>query len=527
LTGFEVEAVPGNSGGAPVPLDIAKAEADYTQEGHDVRSLIDGREGPGWAVQAFEEKQRVRRSAYFTLAGAAALEEGARLRVRLLHQSQWPEANVGRFRLSVTSLETPVREPEVPDKIRGLLAMAPDERDEKQTRELDAYWRSVAPDFLSLRDELERVRKEREELDGRIARTLVMQRSEKERETRMLMRGNFLDKGEPVLPGVPAVFHSLPEKRNPDRQDLARWLVDERNPLTARVTINRMWERYFGIGLVETGEDFGTQGEKPSHPRLLDWLADEFMRQGWRMKTMHKLIVMSAAYRQSSAPPPDLVERDPYNRLLARGPRVRLEAEMLRDQALAVSGLLSDKLGGPSVMPPQPEGLWQVVYSGDDWKVSEGEDRYRRGLYTFWRRTNPHPMLTTFDAPSREFCVVQRNRSNTPLQALVLLNDPVFVEAAQALARRMVVEAGSDPAARATHGFRLGLAREPSGAEVERLVELHRQGMEHYAGRAEDAARMAPSELEELPEGMEAGELAAWTVVANVLLNLDELITKP
>jgi hypothetical protein len=258
----------------------------------------------------------------------------------------------------------------------------------------------------------------------------------------------------------------------------------------------------------------------------LDWLATEFQRRGWSQKALHKLIVLSATYRQSSRVTPALLQRDPYNRLLARGPRVRLEAEMLRDQALAVSGLLSRKIGGPSVFPPQPEGLWQVVYSGDNWKTSPGEDKYRRGLYTFWRRTMPHPALTTFDAPSREFCVVRRTRSNTPLQSLVLLNDPVFVEAAQALARRLVAEGGAAAEDRAAYALRLCLARQPQPAEVERLVALYRQERARFEADTTAAGRMAASELGQPGDAADLKELAAWTVVANVLLNLDELITK-
>lgn len=241
---------------------------------------------------------------------------------------------------------------------------------------------------------------------------------------------------------------------------------------------------------------------------------------------MHKLIVTSATYRQSSKVSPRLAERDPYNRLLARGPRVRLEAEMIRDQALAISGLLSRKVGGPSVMPPQPEGLWQVVYSGDKWETSKGEDKYRRGLYTFWRRTTPYPSMVTFDAPSREFCVVRRSRSNTPLQALTLLNDPAYVEAAQALARRMMAEGGATAESRAAHGFRLCLARAPRPEELKRLVALYQTELAQYKTDTKAAEKMANSELGKAPSELSADELAAWTVLANVLLNLDETITK-
>ena len=289
--------------------------------------------------------------------------------------------------------------------------------------------------------------------------------------------------------------------------------------------VNRIWEQFFGRGLVLTSEDFGSRGEPPSHPELLDWLATEFVRDGWSMKRMQRLIVLSATYRQSAAVTPAILERDPYNRLLARGPRMRLPAELVRDQALAVSGLVSRKIGGPSVMPPQPEGIWNSPYSGEKWQTSTGEDRYRRGLYTFWKRTSPYPSFLSFDAPSREFCVVRRPRTNTPLQALTLLNDPVYVEAAQTLARRMATEGGNDAIARVTRGFRLTLARTPQQAEVEQLVALFNTELVHYREDTKAAEAMA-GKLDDKTKQVDLAELAAWTVVANVLLNLDEIVTK-
>jgi hypothetical protein len=293
-----------------------------------------------------------------------------------------------------------------------------------------------------------------------------------------------------------------------------------------------MWEQLFGRGLVETVEEFGTQGEPPSHPDLLDWLACELMHptvapaQPWRMKALLKTIVMSGTYQQNSGVTPDLVARDPYNRLMARGPRVRLEGEMIRDQALTISGLLSRKVGGTSVMPPQPEGVWQVVYSNDKWETSKGEDRYRRGLYTFWRRTSPNPMLVSFDAPSREFCVLKRSRSNTPLQSLNLLNDPVFIECAQVLARKVAARSELSAEERARLLFRICLAREATDGEIKRLLGLYQQQLENYKSNGKAAEEMATSEAGKLPSGIETAEAAAWTVVANVIMNLDEMITK-
>jgi len=317
----------------------------------------------------------------------------------------------------------------------------------------------------------------------------------------------------------------MPESQPFNRLGLAHWLIDENNPLTARVTVNRFWEQFFGRGIVETAEDFGAQGQRPSHPELLDWLATEFVRMGWRIKALHRLVVASAAYRQAATATPTTLERDPYNRLLARGPRFRLEAEMVRDVALAAGGLLSRKVGGPSVFPPQPEGIWRIPYSSEKWVTSTGEDRYRRSLYTFLRRSSPYPTFMTFDATSREYCTARRLRTNTPLQALNTLNDEAFFEAARHLARRMLNEAPADPATRAAHGFRLCTGRPPKPAELSRLTASYAQQLRHF--------RRSPAAAEQVIKGVtppeESGgpaEMAAWTMVANVLLNLDETLNK-
>jgi len=335
----------------------------------------------------------------------------------------------------------------------------------------------------------------------------------------------------------------FPDGAPANRIGIARWLTDPRNPLTARVAVNRFWAQLFGVGIVETEEDFGTQGALPSHPELLDWLALAFSspiagegavsgiapehRAGWSMKRLLRLLVTSATYRQSSRVTADRLAKDPRNRLLSRSPRPRLEAEMIRDQALALSGLLSKKVGGPSVYPPQPPGLWQAAFNGQrTWPTSTGEDRYRRGLYTFWRRTIPYPSMATFDAPSREVCSIRRSRTNTPLQAFVTLNDPVFVEAAQALARRIVREGGATVEERAAFALRLCLGRPSQPAQERELLTLYREQSERFRSRPEDARALASDPLGPIPEGMDAAELAAWTVVANVLLNLDGVLTR-
>jgi mono/diheme cytochrome c family protein len=358
----------------------------------------------------------------------------------------------------------------------------------------------------------------------------------KKRLTRIHIRGDWLNQGSEVKPGLPALFPPLPEGVAANRLSLARWLVDKENPLTSRVTVNRYWEQIFGVGLVETPEDFGLRSKLPTHPQLLDWLAVEFMSpespgdgsvKSWDVKRLLKLIVTSATYRQSSKVTPVLAERDPDNRLFAHGPRFRASAESIRDQALFVSGLLSPKMYGPSVRPPQPKfGLSAAFGPGTDWISSAGEDKYRRGLYTYWRRTTPYPSMLTFDAPSRTVCAVNRPRTNTPLQALVTLNDPVYVEAAQALARRLVKEGGETPESKARHGFRLCLIRPPTNTEVHRLVELFDKARQDYAANPKEALSMATDPLGPLPAGLDPAELAAWTVVSNVLLNLDEMFAK-
>jgi hypothetical protein len=366
----------------------------------------------------------------------------------------------------------------------------------------------------------------KEEAANRPVTTLVMKELPQPRPTHVMKRGNHKNLGDEVSPSVPAKLHPLPSGAPANRLGLARWLVDPDNPLTGRVTMNRIWSRYFGRGLVETSEEFGTQGEPPTHPELLDWLATELIDQRWSLKAVHKRIVMSATYRQSARVTPESYKRDPFNRLYARGPRFRLDAEMVRDNALAISGLLDRKLGGPSVFPYQPDGIWFNPYSGDKWVMSTGGDQYRRGVYTFWRRTAPYAAFMAFDAPSREVVCERRPRTNTPLQALATLNDKVFVEASAALARRILSEAKGEPKDRATYGFRLCVSRTPTAKELDILLRLYEENLAKYKQDLPAAQAMAKGGAKELPKDVVAAELAAWTVIANVLLNLDETITK-
>jgi hypothetical protein len=414
---------------------------------------------------------------------------------------------------------------EIPKQIHTILDTPPARRSREQTQQLAKHFRSITPELKPIRDEIARLEKERPETPT--VPVMVELSGDKQRPTRILRKGNFLDPGESVKPGVPQALHPLPSGAPVNRLTLAKWLVDRQNPLTARVAVNRYWAQLFGTGIVETEEDFGTQGELPSHHALLDWLAVRYMESGWDTKQIIKLIVTSATYRQSSRATPELLERDPRNRLLARASRVRLEAEMVRDQALALSGLLSAKIGGPSVFPPQPEGLWQAAFNGQrTWAASRGTDRYRRALYTFWRRTVPYPSMATFDAPSREICAIKRVRTNTPLQAFVTLNDPVYVETAQALARRIVHDGGASLENRIRYALQLCLCRPPRQEQVEQLIGLYQGEIVHYREKHDAAVALASEPLGALPPGMNPADLAAWTTVANVLLNLDGVLTK-
>ncbi len=405
---------------------------------------------------------------------------------------------------------------------------------EKQIADLEDMLMGKKPDELkTMRDKLAAVKKDLAALKPLTSVPVMKELTGvARRKTKLQFRGNFLDLGDEVTEGTPAAFHALKSTQGlrtlgVNRLDFARWIVSEDNPLTARVIANRYWEQMFGTGIVRTSEEFGTQGELPSHPELLDWLATELVAQKWDVKKFLKLLVMSNTYRQSAKVTQELFDRDPENRLLARGPRVRLSAEMVRDQALSAAGLLSPKMLGPSVRPLQPNLGVNAAFGGSiDWKTSDGEDKFRRGVYTQWRRSNPYPSMSTFDAPNRDTCIVRRARTNTPLQALVTMNDPVYVEAAQALARRTIEKGGKTTAEKAAFAFKACLVRPPSDAEVARLVKLYDEAKAKFAKDATKATQFATNPLGALPKGMDLSEAAAWTVVANVIMNLDEMLMK-
>jgi hypothetical protein len=501
---------------------LKQALADFSQIGFPVSNALLQPDiaQSGWAVAP---RQKLPHSAVFV--AAAPVGASSTFTFRLEQRFKTPAHNLGRFRLFVTTDPRVPQRAALPAPVLAALGTPAEKRTKEQQETLARHYRSVAPALQPVRAEIARLEKSWPAVPT--LPVMVELPPNQRRETHLLIKSNFLDPGEKVEAGVPAAFHPLPKGAPANRLGVAEWLVAPDNPLTARVAVNRCWAQLWGVGIVETEEDFGTQGEMPSHPELLDWLATEYVRTGWDTKAFLKLLVTSATYRQSSRVTPELVGKDPHNRLLARGPRFRMEAEMVRDQALALSGLLSRKMCGPSVYPPQPPGLWQAAFNGQrTWATSTGPDRYRRGLYTFWRRTIPYPSMTTFDAPSREICTVRRVRTNTPLQAFVTLNDPVYVEIAQALARRIVKEGGATAEERVRYGLSLCLCRPPTQEQVQQVLKLYQSERERYRKDTQAAVALATEQLGPLPAGMEADDLAAWTVVANVLLNLDGVLTK-
>jgi len=417
--------------------------------------------------------------------------------------------------------------------VDDIVRLAADRRSDKQQSKLRAYYLdNVDKQYATLKKQ----RREKDRESKRVYRSLpsvmVMQEMTKPRDTFVLERGLFDQHGNKVTAGVPASLPPLPEGAEGNRLGLARWLTDPANPLVSRVTVNRFWQIYFGTGIVETSENFGSEGTLPSHPQLLDYLATRFIETGWNVRALQKEIVMSATYQQSSRITPESHERDPFNRLLARGPRFRLPAEMIRDNAMAISGLLVQKLGGPSVSPYQPAGLWDEVafgiksYGGLVYKQDHGDALYRRGMYTFWKRSCPPPALNAFDAPEREVCTVRRERTNTPLQALVLLNDPTFLETSRHFAERIMTVGGTTPAERITYAYRLALARRPTDAEQQVLARVYQTELATFKQDAEAARQLLSIGESKRNEELDLSEHAAWTAVARILLNLDETITK-
>jgi hypothetical protein len=433
------------------------------------------------------------------------------------------------------AFERPLTQSAVPAPVREAIKLEAAKRNDAQKKLVREYFLEnvyikTKPLFDPLRQQIVDLEKQRQAADAAIPVSMVMADLPQPRPTHVLVRGQYNKLGEKVMPGVPAAFPPLPEKAPHNRLGLAQWLTRRDHPLTARVAVNRFWQQFFGLGIVKTSEDFGSQGQWPTHPELLDWLAVDFTEAGWNVKQLQKLIVMSATYCQASDVTAEVQRRDPENMLLARGTRFRLDAEMVRDSALYVSGLLVEKLGGRSVKPYQPGGIWEAVaFQGSDtqnYRADKGEALYRRSMYTFWKRTAPPPSLMAFDAPSRETCVARRGRTNTPLAALALMNDEQYVEASRRLATRMLKEGGAVPADRLAYGFRLATARKPAPREVEVLVKLHSKQLGHYQSNRDEALKLLAVGQSKRDESLDISQHAAMTMMANLILNLDETITK-
>ena len=536
VTGLKVELI--STDGKTIPVPFADAVADDWANGK-VTDLIKMTAAsrnddlpPGWTIDATRDRHRLRRQVVFVPAAPVDVPAGTRLRLTLAFNGANVGQALGRFRVSSTTNAAPLKAVTIPARVRDFLTIDPKERAPEQENAVRSQYREQCPELAPVRDRIAAIKKEIQDL-GIISALVMKEKQSFERpSTPFRERGAYLAPGKRVYATTPAVLPPMTQDEMPNRLGLARWLVNPANPLTARVTVNRAWEQFFGRGIVETSEDFGTQSAAPSHPELLDWLATEFVRLRWSQKALHRLIVTSAAYRQDARVTPALLAKDPSNRLIARGPRFRMEAEMVRDVTLAAAGILSEKIGGPSVFPDQPEGIWDNPYSDEKWVTSQGEDRYRRGLYTFVRRTSPYPSFMTFDATSRESCTVRRVRTNTPLQALTLLNDQVSMEAARALVERVereiapTIPAGGAPnnRERAALAFRLCTSRRPTEHEIDLVVQSFERQRRHYRGRPADVSKVTAGTA----TGRDArlADRAAWTLVANSLLNLDETVTK-
>ncbi|MBI1313539.1 DUF1553 domain-containing protein [bacterium] len=532
LSEFELSVSDGQAAGTaaaekPQNIEFAQALTDWQQDGYPVEQTIDGNLKTGWAINGTKQSSpNVSREAIFVLKQPLKITEGTTLTFKLRH-AQNSKYLIGSFRLSATNTALPDGDGArlVSTRIREILDVAADKRDDGQKELVVAAYGRSDLSRKPLEARQTKLKAEETELASAIPTTMILrERTTNSRQTHIMIRGNFLAEGALVEPNVPAVLPPLSATESPpNRLDFARWLFEPEHPLTSRVTINRFWQRFFGLGLVETENDFGTQGERPSHPELLDWLASEFMRLDWDVKALHRLIVTSATYRQSSAMRPELLKRDPRNRLLARQSRVRLEAEGVRDVALSASGLLSQKMLGPGVYPPQPKGIYVVTQVAKQWPESKGDDRYRRGLYTYFWRSSPYPMLPTFDAPDSNGTCTRRNRSNTPLQALTLANDASFIEFARGMSDRLLAAGEMSDADRIRLAFRAALSREPASAELERLTPFVASQRSYYELNEDAASEVASPNR---PAKMSAAESATWTVFARILLNLDEFITR-
>ncbi len=550
VTEFAVEAAALDKPESTVKVALTESSVDFELADFPVKNVIDGDMNTHWSSDAGPVDRNQDRKMVFATKQPAGFENGTVLNFQLAQKfddtikigNVMP--NVGRFRISVTTANKPYADL-LPTNVRHILSIQPGKRTAQQQREVFSFYRTTVKEWSQANAKIHELMKDW----PYGATTMALAPRHTPRETRIFRRGDWKRPGEPVTPGTPAVLHPFSQNAPRNRLGMAQWIVDKDNPLTSRVIVNRIWQQYFGVGLVTTPEDFGSRCELPSHPELLDWLAVEFMSggagergsgrtrnqqskagEGWSIKHLHRLIVNSAVYRQSSQVTPKLQEADPTNRWLARAPRLRVEAESIRDIVLQASGLLSLKIGGPSVYPQIPEGVLNLGYATPmPWPTSTGEDRYRRAMYTFWKRSVPYPSLLVFDQPNSDISCARRVRSNTPLQALTTLNDQMFLEAAQALSLRVFKEGGTDDRAKLVYAFRLCTGRAPDDFELRQLQELLREQQSYFNGRTSAAVYVTSSDFNNLPEGPEGIDLhkvAPWTMVARVLLNLDETITR-
>ena len=542
----------------PLEAMFTRAEADYNQKDYEVKLIVEdklkrgkgAKNKKGWAIDGNDETKRVARKAMFVAATPITVPPNATITITLSHDASGGH-NIGRFRLSTSSLPAAALKLEgakVPPAIVAAINAEPAKRTPAQKADLAKFFRENTDNLLKREEAaVAAAKKSLDAVYAEIESTMVMEELPKPKEARILKRGEYDKLGDVVPRALPAVMPPLPKDAPNNRLGFAKWLVSGEHPLTARVWVNREWERFFGTGLVKTSENLGSQAEWPSHPELLDWMASVFQSPkpqtstsqlstlnsqpalGWDMKAMQKLIVTSATYRQSSRVTPETFAKDPENRLLARGPRFRLGAESLRDQALAISGLLVEKIGGPSVKPYMPAAVWdETSVYGDmrNYKEDTGDSLYRRTLYTIWKRTAAPPTMTIFDSPSREICTVKRSRTNTPLQALALLNEKTYIEAARVLAQRMIAEGGATPEQRIAWAFRRATCREPRADELKVLAAGLAKRNARFQQSAVEAAKILAVGETKADAKFNPVELAAYTGTANVLLNLDEVVTR-
>lgn len=511
------------------PVEIASATATLSQEGFPAAAAIDGKaeKGNGWAIANGTGRDQT-----LSLEFKEPLADDATQPLTVtLSQLHGDNHVLGRIRLSATTQPKPLALPTQalpPKEVAAVLALAVDQRTDAQKDALKRHFRTIAPEFAALRGRIDAAKNSKTDLEAAIPRCIVSVSMATPRTVRILPRGNWLDESGPVMqPGLPEFLAGKrTETGKLTRRDLAEFLLAKENPLTARVFVNRLWKQFFGIGLTKTMDDFGAQGEWPSNPELLDWLAVEF-RDTWDVRRMVRTIVLSRAYRQSSTPSKEALAKDPDNRLIARQSRFRIDAELVRDNALAVSGLLVRTIGGPSVKPYQPDGYWENLnFPTRTWAADTNENQYRRGLYTWWQRTFPHPSLIAFDAPSREECAADRPRSNIPQQALVLLNDPSYVETARAFAARIMKEGGADTDARLKWAWQQALQRDPRADELAAVKLVLERHQAHYTANPQDADAVLKVGIAPRPADVSAVQLAAWTSAARILLNLHETITR-